>query len=281
MLIRLLPSTATNRVVNLAINGVRRDLVVGQIVNVTDEELRIIRDAGFSYTYGDDILTPGEGPITDLIQRVGALEDQQAGIRPVEQGGTGVATLTGLVKGDGDSPFEAAIPGTDYVEPGPLVSSGLTMDTARLLGRSTADEGGVEEISIGSGLTLSDGTLAANPEGGFPDAGIPVSTGSGWDESISAPEGALVGTTDEQTLENKTLASPILTGTPEAPTADPDTDTDQIATTAFVKAALAELGTGVTLDGAETLTNKTINAADNTLVGVATTSFAIAVAVAL
>lgn len=38
------------------------------------------------------------------------------------------------------------------------------------------------------------------------------------------------------------LASPALTGTPTAPTAVPATNTTQIATTAFVQAALAGAG---------------------------------------
>lgn len=43
---------------------------------------------------------------------------------------------------------------------GAVTGSGLTMATARLLGRSTAGTGAVEEISIGTGLSLSGGTLA-------------------------------------------------------------------------------------------------------------------------
>ena len=42
---------------------------------------------------------------------------------------------------------------------GPVTGSGLTMATARLLGRSTADTGAVEEISVGTGLSLTGGTL--------------------------------------------------------------------------------------------------------------------------
>lgn len=47
------------------------------------------------------------------------------------------------------------------VSTGAITGSGLTMATARLLGRSTAGSGAVEEITIGSGLTLSAGTLTA------------------------------------------------------------------------------------------------------------------------
>lgn len=49
---------------------------------------------------------------------------------------------------------------------GAITGSGLTMATARLLGRSTAATGAVEEIVIGSGLSLSGGTLTATGGGG-------------------------------------------------------------------------------------------------------------------
>jgi hypothetical protein len=42
----------------------------------------------------------------------------------------------------------------------------ISMATARLLGRSTAGTGAAEEISIGSGLSLSSGTLSASGGGG-------------------------------------------------------------------------------------------------------------------
>lgn len=44
---------------------------------------------------------------------------------------------------------------------GPVGSSGLTMATSRLLGRTTASPGAVEEITVGAGLSLSAGALTA------------------------------------------------------------------------------------------------------------------------
>ncbi|MXO72865.1 phage tail protein [Alteraurantiacibacter buctensis] len=44
---------------------------------------------------------------------------------------------------------------------GSVTATGLTMTTARLLGRSTSGTGAIEEISIGSGLSMSGGTLSA------------------------------------------------------------------------------------------------------------------------
>ena len=58
------------------------------------------------------------------------------------------------------------------------------------------------------------------------------------------------------------IASPTLTGTPAAPTATAGTNTTQIATTAFVSTAVTNERTATT-----TLTNKTINLANNTVTG--------------
>ena len=55
-----------------------------------------------------------------------------------------------------------------------MTSSGLTMSTARLLGRTTASTGAVEQISTGSGLTLTGGTLACS--GAITASGMTMST---------------------------------------------------------------------------------------------------------
>ena len=68
---------------------------------------------------------------------------------------------TGLLKSSG-SALAAAVAATDYVAPGAATGSGLTMATARLLGRSTAGVGAIEEIAVGDGLALSSGVLASN-----------------------------------------------------------------------------------------------------------------------
>jgi hypothetical protein len=49
---------------------------------------------------------------------------------------------------------------------GSITSSGLTQATARILGRTSASTGAIEEIQIGSGLSLSAGELSATGSGG-------------------------------------------------------------------------------------------------------------------
>lgn len=67
-------------------------------------------------------------------------------------------SVTGIVKGNGTA-LSAAVAATDYVAPGAYTTSGLTMATARLLGRTTASTGAAEEITVGTGLTLATGSI--------------------------------------------------------------------------------------------------------------------------
>lgn len=52
-----------------------------------------------------------------------------------------------------------------------FTSIGVTMSTARLLGRTTAGTGAPQEISVGSGLSLSGGVLSATGGGSSTSAG--------------------------------------------------------------------------------------------------------------
>lgn len=70
-------------------------------------------------------------------------------------------TVTGILQGNGTA-ISAATAGTDYVAPGDVTTSGLTMVTARLLGRTNSGTGAIESISVNSSLSLASTTLGLN-----------------------------------------------------------------------------------------------------------------------
>lgn len=88
----------------------------------------------------------------------------------VPQGGTGVATLTGLAKGNGASAFSAAIANTDYTNPAGL--SAYAQPLASILSALTA------LATAGIIARTGAGTVAARTLTG-PAAGITVSNGDG------------------------------------------------------------------------------------------------------
>ena len=104
-------------------------------------------------------------------------------------------TVSGVVKGTGTA-LTAASAGTDYVAPGAYTTSGLTLASGRLLGRTTASTGAAEEITVGTGLTLATGSLvnAAPDQTVILTAGTNISiTGAYPSFTINATD-AFVGT---------------------------------------------------------------------------------------
>jgi hypothetical protein len=110
-----------------------------------------------------------------------SLTTQVTGTLPVGNGGTGAATLTAnnVLLGNGTSALQVVAPGT----------------TGNLL---TSD-----------GTTWTSATPTAQA---YPGAGMAVSTGTAWGTSKTTPTGDVVGTSDTQTLTNKTLTAPESTG---------------------------------------------------------------------
>lgn len=88
--------------------------------------------------------------------------------------------------------------------------------------------------------------------------------GTEIDNEFNAISGAISSKAD--------TASPTFTGTPAAPTAASGTNTTQLATTAFATGAVNDAIT-TERTATATLTNKTINADNNTIAGIAASSF--------
>jgi len=103
-------------------------------------------------------------------------------------------TVTGLVKGNGTA-LSAAISGFDYAPP--------TSGGSVLYGNGA---GGFSNVTIGTGLNFSAGSLSNSLPMVYPSAGIPNSTGSAWGTSYS-----VTGTGTNVVLDNKpTIKEPII-----------------------------------------------------------------------
>lgn len=102
---------------------------------------------------------------------------------------------------------------------GAVGSSGLTMATDRLLGRTTASSGAIEEITVGSGLSLSGGTLTATGGGGsgtVTSVGLSLPAIFNVSNSPVTTSGTLTGALADQNA-NVIFAGPS-TGAATAPT---------------------------------------------------------------
>jgi len=106
-------------------------------------------------------LTAGTTAAGDLASRVtigGAAIYRVGGTDvSVPDGGTGVSTLTGIVKGNGTSAFTAAVAGTDYQAPITLTTTG-TSGAATLISNTL----NIPNYATGSGTVTSVSVVTAN-----------------------------------------------------------------------------------------------------------------------
>ncbi len=109
-------------------------------------------------------------PKNPLAQAIGTGDSPQ--FAGVNLGHASDTTLTRVSAG------VVAVEGTNIVLAGAVTTDGITMATAKMLGRTTAGTGAIEEITVGSGLSLAAGSLTATSNVTI-DLGTPQATTSG------------------------------------------------------------------------------------------------------
>jgi hypothetical protein len=226
---------------------------------------------------------------------------------PVANGGTGAATLTGLVKGNGTGAFTPAIVGTDYGSPDATFNAAVATFTNKTIDganntvpnvtgslrpvRVLADSGLTYTISAGTvtqiaGTTIDGVTTAVGDR--IAIIGAPASTGAGVSGSTQPGNGiyvvtnATTNTTVSRVPEMSGSAVPwglsffVREGTGNAnytfywmtATGAFTWGTTALAYSGFARFQDQALDKVADLNHAQTFTNKTINGASNTITNV-------------
>lgn len=182
------------------------------------------------------------------------------GVIDVANGGTGAATLTGYVKGNGTSVMTAVatVPNTDVTGLGTMSTqnannvniTGGSITGVSGLGTVTSvgGTGTVNGISLSGtvttsgnltlGGTLSGVSLATQVTGTLPVAnggtgattltGLVLGNGTSAMTTVTAPSGTVVGTTDTQTLTNKRVNPRAVAAGATSGTITPNGDTTDV-----------------------------------------------------
>lgn len=184
---------------------------------------------------------------------------------------TGLSS-TGLLKRTGANTLAIATSGTDYASAGAATGSGLTMATARILGRTTASTGAIEEITIGSGLSLSAGTLSATGGG----SGDVVGPSSATDNAVvrfDSTTGKLIQNSAVTIADTSGNMSGV--GTLNGHTIPGGTDTFAMIGTAQTFTANQTFGSGIARMTSPRITTSILDSNGNQAVGLTATSSAV------
>jgi hypothetical protein len=132
----------------------------------TVTSVSVVTNNGFAGTVATATSTPAitlTTTVTGMLKGSSVSGIVSAGTSGTDYSDGTSALATGILKSTTTTgALTIAVAATDYVAPSAYASAnGLTMATARLLGRTTASTGAAEEITVGTGLSLVTGTLSS------------------------------------------------------------------------------------------------------------------------
>jgi hypothetical protein len=132
----------------------------------TVTSVSVVTNNGFAGTVATATSTPAitlTTTVTGMLKGSSVSGVVSAGTSGTDYSDGTSALATGILKSTTTTgALTIAVAATDYVAPSAYASAnGLTMATARLLGRTTASTGAAEEITVGTGLSLVTGTLSS------------------------------------------------------------------------------------------------------------------------
>ena len=154
------------------------DMVTGQVVLVEYDGTRFQLLNGNSFTNLRASGTLGVTGATTLSSTLGVTGLTTLGVTGVAFPGSSSGTATIVAPAVAGTPTITLPTTTGTIVLGTAYTNATpTMTTARLLGRTTAGTGAAEEITVGTGLTLSAGSLVATATG--LTLGTPVASTSG------------------------------------------------------------------------------------------------------